>query len=331
MTPTLALWASLALAQTADEAPADPTEASVESEATEASEADVESEAADEAVTEAPEPAPAPAPRLPGEPAPGTKHYDLELMYAEEKYTAGLEEARKRLAANPTDVDLHWHVARFMFEYAEAFEKDKAAFDKLAWYEEMLAVSEKGLALDPDNTHLMFARGIANGRLGTTRGVLASLWGAKDLERDWLHVANSGFVYSSIGGNEMLPCDAYLTLGIFYRLVPEWWIVQVLAGTRGDLDKSLEMTTKAVQCSPDRIGVAKEQAVTQLCIGTKRKDEAMLAKGKQSVERYMRMTPTSQNDYIDIEHGNKLLADPSIACEYSRDGQQELDQSKLER
>ncbi|MFT7579736.1 MAG: hypothetical protein ACI9MR_001402 [Myxococcota bacterium] len=34
---------------------------------------------------------------------------------------------------------------------------------------------------------------------------------------------------------------------------------------------------------------------------------------------------------IDIAHGHLLLASPEIACGYSRDGQQNLDTSKLKK
>ena len=71
--------------------------------------------------------------------------------------------------------------------------------------------------------------------------------------------------------------------------------------------------------------------MTQLCIGTKRKDDAMLTEGKATIQRYMGIAPTTKEEAIDIKHGVMLLADPGKACEYSRDGQQDLDEKQLER
>ena len=194
----------------------------------------------------------------------------------------------------------------------------------------MLTAVEAGLKLAPGYPHLRFARGVAMGRLGTTRGVLASLFMAKDVETDWLAVAqNPTWKYSSLGGVEMLPCDAYHALGIYYRLVPDWLIVQVLAGTRGDLDKSLTWNQKSTQCKPDEVENWKETGATQLCIGQKRNDPAMTAAGIASLKKCQSLDATRPRAKLDVKHCANLIADPSLACEYSRDGQQDLDESKL--
>jgi hypothetical protein len=256
-------------------------------------------------------------------------HYDLELLYHEAEFQKGLELTERRIASTP-DKDLYWLKARFMFEIGEHWTRTDTSIDKEAWYKEMLAAADAGLALAPGDPHLRFARGVAMGRLGTTRGVLSSLFMAKDVEQDWLAVANAkGFHYQSIGNEELLPCDGYHALGIFYRLVPEWWIIQVIAGTRGDLDASLDFHRKAVACKPDDIDNWKELGATELCIADKRKDPSMLAAGLTSLSRALALPARTERERIDHRHSTMLIAQPSLACEYSRDGQQDLDESKL--
>ena len=265
---------------------------------------------------------------FPGQPVAGSHHFDLEEMYAASQYEQGLAEARRRFAADPSDADLTWHIARFLFEIGEQVDRNDRSVDKVALYSEMQAVSERGLALRPGDPHITFARGVATGRLGTTRGVLASLFSAKHLERDWQAVSKSGFVYSSIDGNERLPCDADLALGMFYRLVPDSLLVQMVAGTRGSLEKSEHHLAKADRCAPGRIGTVKELGVTQLCRGTKG-DADKLASGQATLTRARTLSVTSETDRIDRAHIDRLLEDPEIACGYSRDGQQDLDTDKL--
>ncbi|MBA2321486.1 MAG: hypothetical protein H0V89_10045 [Deltaproteobacteria bacterium] len=266
---------------------------------------------------------------------PGTvtsdfRWWDLEVLYDEGRYPEGLTAAKQARQSNPKDADLYWLQIRFMFEIAEGVSRLDKSFDKVAWYTEMLNLANLGLAIAPDHGHLLYARGIAAGRLGTTKGVLASLGSAKGIEADWQRVSSSGFAYSSIGGQEVLPCDAHLTLAIFYRLVPDWWIVQVLAGTRGDLQKSADYGAKADRCSPGRILIVKELGVSQLCLGQNTKDPAMEAAGTATLKRALTLPIVSdKTDRIDLQHVRMLLEDPSLACEYSRDGQQELDESKL--
>jgi len=260
---------------------------------------------------------------------PVLAHDDLEALYHEGSFQQGLGVTNERIASAP-DKDLYWMKARFMFEIGERFTRTDTSIDKEAWYKEMLAAADAGLALAPGDPHLRFARGIAMGRLGTTRGVLSSLFMARDVEQDWLAVANAqGFFYQSLGNEELLPCDAYHALGIFYRLVPDWWIIQVIAGTRGDLDRSLEFHRKAVSCKPDDVDNWKELGATELCISDKRKDTGMLASGLTSLSRALAIPAVTERELIDHRHTKMLIAQPTLACEYSRDGQQDLDESKL--
>lgn len=256
-------------------------------------------------------------------------HEDLERMYTNEAFDSGILEAKAQLERNPDDVDLYWHIARFLYEIGERHAKDAAGIDKEALYEEMLEVSNRGLHLDPDHPHLLFARGIATGRLGTTRGVIASLFMAEDLEADWLRVADSRWEYSSLGGEEVLPCDAYSALGILYRLVPDWWIVEVIAGMRGDLDASLAYLQRANDCSPDRMEIVKEYAVIRICYGQRHDSAAMVEAGIRDLHRMLTFAPKKPTDHTDLRHAQMLIDEPALACAYSRDGQAESHRSEI--
>lgn len=267
----------------------------------------------------------------PGPVTPESPHYDLEVLYGEGKIRQGLELARRRLAQNPDDPELYRHVARFKFEFGEVVSRDEADFDKLALYQEMYDLLNKALELDPGNAHLLFNRGIALGRLSTTRGVLSSLSNLKAVEADWLAAAAAPYRYRAIADAETMPCSAYLTLGIFYRLVPDSWIVGLLAGTRGDLDRSLMWLEKADACRPGRVGIVKELGITELCIGDTRKDPAMTARGIATLSRLHSLPDNHTTSELDKKHATSLMADPKLACGYSRDGQQDLDEGKLDK
>lgn len=268
---------------------------------------------------------------LPGQLPAGHVHYDLEQAYHQARFEDGLALARERLAQHPDDVDLHWMVARFLYEIGEQYLKTDAPFDKEEHYEAMLEVSEAGLALAPEHPHLLFAKGIALGRLGTTRGILASLFMARKIEGAWTDALEHQPIYASLGGEEILPCDLHVGLGSYYRMVPDWWIVQVLAGTRGDLDKAITHLETANTCSPDRVEILKELGVAYVCAGQHRKDDALVHQGLDTLRRAQGLPATKPTDVIDLEHVSLLLSEPDLACEYSRDGQADLDRKKLEK
>lgn len=262
---------------------------------------------------------------------PASPHWDLEVLYSEKQYHQGLALAKARIAADPNDATLYWMAARFMFEIGEQIDRADDSVDKEAFYEEMYNLSVTGLEKRPGDPHLLFAKGLAEGRWATTRGVLASLFRAKDIEEAWLESASSDFRYRSIKGQEHLPCDTYIGLGVYFRLLPDWWIVQVLAGSRGDIDKSLAWLEKSDTCSPNRANVIKELGVSQLCKAERDKDDTYNVKGKATLERVLNLPIRTPRDELDRKHSAMLIADPSLACEYSRDGQQDLAEESLEK
>lgn len=264
-------------------------------------------------------------------PAPDGPHYDLEVLYHERHFQDGLKLVKEQIVATPDDHELYWHQVRFMFQIAEAVPKTDATFDKLAWYTEMVEIANLGLTKKPGDPHLLFGLGLGHGRYGTTKGVLSSLFLADDVEDAWLTAANSGYLYRSIGDEEMMPCDVQNGLGIFYRLVPDSWVVDKIAGTRGSLTKSVEWLKKADQCGPNRISVLKEYGVAQICYGQKNKDEGSIGAGISTLARAAGLPVKGINDRIDLQHIATLIADPDLACGYSRDGQQDLDEKKLEK
>lgn len=268
-------------------------------------------------------------PTRPGQVTPDDPYWDLEVLYYQERHLEGAKLAEARYAETK-DPHLTLHIARFWYQELEG-DETRSKSERAVIYDRLLATLDEGLAKDPKDLHLQFARGVVMARIGTSRGVLASLRLADDVEAAWTSVIDAGFMYNAIGVHEELPCDAYLALGVFYRLVPDSWLVKAIAGTKGDLQRSLEMNEKGVACAGDRIRNLKELGVTQLCLGQKTKDAALVDAGKATLNRMFAVTPTFREEVIDLRHGAKLLKDPSIACGYSRDGQQDLDESKIPR
>ncbi len=254
---------------------------------------------------------------------------DLEDLYTQGDFDQGLAQARAMLEARPGDVDLYWHVARFMYEIGERVQRDQARYDKEAWYAEMLAVCERGLALSPDHPHLLFGKGIALGRLATTRGIVASIRSASEIERSWTLAARSDYVYRSKGDEEVLPCDPIMALGTFYRMVPDLLVVKVLTGTRGDLDRAISLLAEADACSPGRIEIGKELGVALICAGQKRKQDSLVLTGLARLRAVAASAPTKPTDHIDIRHAAMVADKPELACAYSRDGQAEVDARQL--
>jgi tetratricopeptide (TPR) repeat protein len=260
--------------------------------------------------------------------AEDSRYLELERLYHEDKPEEGITQTRALLAQHPEEPELYVLLARFLYERGERHARD-SDFPKEPLYKEMVDLLNKARALRPGDARIGWGLGVAKARLGTTRGVLSQLFMAKEIETLWLEAAEKGTKYRSLGGEEELPCDAYLTLGIFYRLIPDWWIVGLIAGTRGDLDKAVHWLEKADTCSPNKLRVLKEVGIGQLCYAERKDDPAMLARGRRTLEKALKQPAPQHSDRIDQLHVRRMLKHPDRACAYSRDGQQELDEKEL--
>jgi hypothetical protein len=70
--------------------------------------------------------------------------------------------------------------------------------------------------------------------------------------------------------------------------------------------------------------------VSQLCKGQTDGDDALISRGRATLERIASLEPRMGTDRVDKLHARVLLSEPERACGYSRDGDQDLDTKALE-
>jgi hypothetical protein len=242
----------------------------------------------------------------------------------------GLEKAQAELAQHPEDVDLYWHAGRFMFEVGERFDRTDKSIDKVAWYENMVHVFERGLQRDPKNPHLLFGLGIAKGRLGTTKGVLASLFMAKDVEAA---MAQDGQLVLQVLEHPRAGTAAVRRLPLprhLLPLVPDSFDRRARSAARAAASTSRSRTSSApiTAAGADR----HPQGARHLAALQGPEDEERRARRRWTLDARSEaraVPPEADTDVTDIHHIDMILANPKLACGYSRDGQQDLDDEKL--
>jgi hypothetical protein len=113
--------------------------------------------------------------------------------------------------------------------------------------------------------------------------------------------------------------DALHALAQFYRLAPDAWYMG-LVGTRGNLDRAVELSRQAVAIQPRRIEYHKELGVALLCRG--RSDD--LEAAARELREVLALPAITPLDQVDQRHARRLLEQrPANVCWYSRDGFQE--------
>jgi tetratricopeptide (TPR) repeat protein len=223
-------------------------------------------------------------------------------------------------ATHPDDVEGLWRLSRALYEHGEVMAQSVPDAQRIPIYERARTIARRVQQLDPENGQGYLWEGTAIARIATAKGILSSLFVAKDVERLWLLALTKKTRYRMDTGISSFPGDVYNGLGQFYRLVPDFAAVQWIAGTRGDIDKSVKYFRLMVQDDPNRLEGMKELGVALLCKGYKQDDSGAKSEGRMWLNKVLSLPAFYPTDVIDHKQIPVILSRESEACGYSRDG-----------
>lgn len=248
------------------------------------------------------------------------------------QFEESIKSAQEALKYRPKD-----HLVRAMIclDYYEIAEKlDVRKSDEKQWkldiYAKMVTVAEQGIAAAPDKGECYFMRGLANARMSTTKGILSSLFSAKQIEQDWLVAVSRKSDYVTPNG-ENLEASANIALGVFYRLCPSFFLLKWTFGISGDLEKAVLYCRKASELDPTRMEIVKEYGVALITRGLDTKNNADIEAGKELLRTVPTLPHRLRTDDVDIAHSKMLLNDISLCPGYSRDEQQEISEEAFKK
>lgn len=250
------------------------------------------------------------------------KASDCLVKYEFEK---SIKYAEESLKYKPKDFLMRALICLNYYEIGEQLDvkKDDEKDKREEIYDKMLEVAEEGIENAPDHGECYFMRGLARARIATTSGILYNLFKARSIKNDWLKAVELKSEYVTPTGEDLL-ASSYIALGAYYRLCPSFFLLKLIFGIDGDLDKSVEYCKKAYELDPERIEIVKEYGVSLISRGLDNDDEKEIEKGK----KYLKMIPDLpirlKTDPIDIQHSKMLLNDIELCPGYSRDQQQDI-------
>jgi tetratricopeptide (TPR) repeat protein len=257
-------------------------------------------------------------------------------MWLENKYDESDKLLDKVMNICPDRAEPYWRTARNEYDRIEAIPRDKKPDKNILMkrYQALEALADKGIELDENNGACWMWKGVGIGRYGTTRGILRSLFLAEDVESAWLKAESLKHPYRAEDGTGNAEGDNYHALGMFYRLVPEWlcyipfkWLI----GACGDKEKSIEYQRKAVALEPTRMEYLRGLAVSLLCHGQSYDKPEEIEEAKKIIRKMQSLPEIKPYDKIDKEHAMMLLEEPSLACGYQRDAQQEVSEEAYDK
>ncbi len=257
-----------------------------------------------------------------------------EALWMASRFTESNSVLEKILASGRTDpqenAEALWRMARNYYDIGENLPMSA----KVERYTLAVKIEDCGrrcMKADPKNGSCYFWTGVGIGRQGTVRGILTQMRHAKEVHDLWMTALRFQRPYRCRDGTSSVPGDYYLALGIFCRLVPDLWIVQVLLGVKGNLNTSVDSIRKAVSLEPERMEYLKELGVSLVCRGTRENRPQDIEEGKAYLMKTQTLPIIKGYDKIDKEHALLIISHPDMACDYSRDGQQKISEEEARK
>lgn len=252
----------------------------------------------------------------------------LELNY--DASDQALAQAQRKC---PDLSEVYWRQARNIFDRVESLPREKrpGKQQSIELFNRIIALGEKCIQVNPNDGLCHHWKAVGIGRRGSTKGVLNSLGDLRELEATMQKAESLKPTYRSVNGSANAMGDIYDAHGMLYRVVPDWYILKVLFGARGDMVKSVELQRKAVALEPASIGYNKELGVSLVCYGRKKNDPAPVAEGRKYLEKVETLPVLKHSDKVDKDHARILLKNEDMACGYSRDAQQVQSQEEFEK
>ncbi|HUT53061.1 MAG TPA: hypothetical protein VM658_06695 [bacterium] len=228
---------------------------------------------------------------------------------------------------DPDHPDVYWKIAENYYDLGERINIENDKDKKLSMYKQCEAWAKKGYDKNPGLADNAFWMAVGMSQQAQTNGIAVTLLSDRTLARrieDFYLKSSQAKEYHYRTKNADTISSAYFALGQFYRKVPDFFIVKILMGTKGDINLSVTNCQKAVEMYPKNVEYNKELGVSLLCRGEKDDNDADTAEGKKWLQKAMALPAENALDRIDQSDSKKLLADPSLACGYGRVQQEEV-------
>jgi tetratricopeptide (TPR) repeat protein len=261
---------------------------------------------------------------------------DSEQLWLTGKFDDSDKAIDEAMKICPDRAEAYWRKARNIYDRIEAIPRDQKPDSStlIERYNELEGLADKCIELDENEGTCYMWKGIGIGRRATTQGVLKSLWSATKIRDAWLKALSLNPPYRAANGTANTMGDCNHALGMYYRVLPEWlcyFPLKQIFGTCGDKEKSVEYQRKAVALEPKRLEYLRGLGVSLLCYGQSYDKPEAVEEGKKILQEMQSIPEIKLYDKIDKAHARMLLEDPSLACGYQRDLQQEQSEEAYER
>ncbi len=244
----------------------------------------------------------------------------------DDQLDVSLERWTQLARALPDEAEPIWRLARIEWRRAERLAPEQKA-ERLAGFRAAEALARDCLERAPRSAECMFWLAAALGRITTTRGVLESARLAPVVARLLESAIALRPTYED-GPDDTTLGNLYHYSAAFYRLVPDWFWLSWVLGVRGDKERSVDFSRRAVAISPRRLDYQVELGAGLLCLGTQTGRRELIEEGREVLRQSQSLEPFAEVQ-LDMAYTQLLLDHSERACSYARDGWIEVGEGEV--
>jgi hypothetical protein len=217
----------------------------------------------------------------------------------------------------PEEPHTYWRLARdyaWLAELAPASDAElRARYGTLA-----MAWADRGFGIDPRCGECCFYKYAGMGRVAMAHGIFSSTRWLKEIA-DTLALCMQNppsFVHepwdSELG-------NFYYAAATFYRMLPDSRLLELSIGARGDPERSIDLSRRAVAIAGQRIDYNLGLGASLLCAGQAEDRTELTREGRVVLQRVGELRDLMPTDSMSRRAARALLEDPELACGGSRD------------
>ena len=217
----------------------------------------------------------------------------------------------------PEEPHTYWRLARdytWLAELAPASDAElRARYGTLA-----MAWADRGLVIDPRCGECCFYKYAGMGRVAMAHGIFSSMRWLKEISDTLARCMQNppSFVHepwdSELG-------NFYYAAATFYRMLPDSRLLELSIGARGDPERSLGLSRRAVEISGQRIDYNLGLGASLLCAGQAEDRAELTREGRVVLQRVGELRDLMPTDSLNRRAARRLLEAPDLACGRSRD------------
>lgn len=214
-------------------------------------------------------------------------------------------------------LDGYWMLATdaFFLGTQYAFDENYASAEEVL--NRGLKATERCLNEAPDHELCRFFSAALLAKVASVQGIFSSLKNGQKVRDQWLEVIASG-KNIFFRPNVSLQGSAFYGLGLFFRLVPDFFLVEWLWGIRGNLDQSIAYHRKAAELDANNPCANLMLAVAMMCKNGNQKDTKLYNEAITFFDLAQSQSPTDISQTICVQDAPRLRENPDRTCGYTQ-------------